>query len=53
MFLEMQDFDFCLNLIKFFANITKFAQILPKFTNLSKFAQILPKFAQLFLPQFA
>jgi len=52
MFLGMQDFDFCPNLIKFYPNFTKFTQILP---NLPKFAQILPKFCKigLNLPKFA
>jgi len=39
MFLGMQDFDFCPNLITFYP-------IYPNFlSNLSKFAQVLPKFA--------
>jgi len=38
MFLGMQNFDFCLNLIKFYPNFIKFIQIL------LKFAQTLPKF---------
>jgi len=48
MFLRMQDFDFCPNLIKLYPNYTKFTQIL---ANLSKFTQILSKFAQIF-PKF-
>jgi len=42
MFLEMQDFDFCPNTIKFYPfylNLPKFAQ----------FSQILPKFAYFYL----
>jgi len=56
MFLGMQDFEFCPNLInfaKFSQILPKFALILPKFLpNLLKFAQIaqmLPKFAQILL----
>jgi len=41
MFLGMQDFDFCPNLIKFYPNFTYFTQILP---NLPKFYPNLPKF---------
>jgi len=37
MFLEVQDFDFCSNLIKIYPNFTKFAQIYP---NWPKFCQI-------------
>jgi len=42
MFLGMQDFDFCSNLIKFYQIYPKFYPIYP---NLPKFAHILPKLA--------
>jgi len=44
MFLGMQDFDFCPNLIEFYLNFTKFYPIYP-FILYPKFAQILPKLA--------
>jgi len=47
MFLEMQNFDFFPNLIKFYPNFTQFILILPKFyaiyPNLPKFHSNLPK----------
>jgi len=46
MFLGMQDFDFCLNLIKFFQIYPNFIQIIQICPN---FTQILPKFAQILL----
>jgi len=53
MFLVVQDFDFCQNLIKFYQSfptlpyLSIFDQILPKSTNFfPKLAYILPKFAR-------
>jgi len=45
MLLEMQDFDFCPNLIKFYSSFTEFYLIYP---NLPKFAQILPNLPKKF-----
>jgi len=60
MFLEIQDLDFCPNLIKFYPNFTKFTKLDSNFTQFiqicpyfTKFAQIILNFAQICLKKFA
>jgi len=36
MFLGMQDYDFCSNLIKFYPNFTKLTKFYPIYSNLPK-----------------
>jgi len=57
MFLRMQDFDFCPNLIKFYLNFTQFISINPNlvkcFPNLPKFYPNFHKFCPNYLKKFA
>jgi len=46
LFVAMQDFDFCPNLIKFYPNCIQFAQICQNFTQISpNWSKFCPKFA--------